>query len=395
MKKVFIVVISIALIWSCGTSKKAETSLNSGNYDNAIAVSVEALAKGKTKKSNQKHIPILEAAFKKANARDLAQIAALKKNNDSDSWKKAFDMYVAMNNRKGKIAPLLPLYITEQSRNAKFDLKDYTDDIISTKKILSEKLYQEGKSLLYSGKVLDARKAYDKFNYLDLINSGYKDVRNLVTQAKEKGMTYIFAKVVNKTGKQIPKQLEDDILNFGSFGLTNNWLTFHTKKDYTKRYAKAVDIELDEVIISPNQNNSQLVKQEKRVKDGEEYVLDANGNVAKDSLGNDLKRDKIITVRAEIKLYQQLKTAKISGKVNYKNYNTHSSIGAYPVVADAKFENVYGQYRGDKRAIEQKYYEVLQKKPVDKFPTDEEIIMYTSKGLQNKIKEVLNQHPLE
>lgn len=105
--------------------------------------------------------------------------------------------------------------------------------------------------------------------------------------------------------------------------------------------------------------------------------------------------NKIITVRAEIKLYQQLKTAKISGKVNYKNYNTNNSLGVYPVVEEAKFENVYGQYRGDKRAIEQKYYEVLQKKPVDKFPTDEEIIMYTSKGLQNKIKEVLNQHPLE
>jgi hypothetical protein len=394
MKKLVVLFI-IASIWSCGTSKKAESNLNIGDYDAAIKLSTEALAKGKDKKANQKHIPILEQAFAKANVRDLAQIKALKKNNDSDSWKQAFDLYVKMNNRKAKIQALLPLYITEQQRNARFDLKDYTNDIISTKNTLSEKLYQEGKSLLYSGNISNARKAYDKFNYLDLINSGYKDVRNLITQAKDKGTTYIFAKVVNKTGQTIPKQLEDDILNFGSFGLTNNWLVFHTKKDYSKQYTKAVDIELNQVVISADQENTQLVKQEKRVKDGQEYVLDQKGNVMKDSLGNDIKRDKIITVRAEVKLFQQLKTAKITGKVNYKNYNTNASLGSYPVLAEAKFENIYAKYRGDQRAIEQKYYEALQKKPVEKFPTDEEIIMYTSKGLQNKIKEVLNKYPLE
>jgi len=394
MKKLVILFI-VASIWSCGTSKKAENNLNIGDYDAAIKLSTEALAKGKDKKANQKHIPILEQAFAKANTRDLAKIKALKKNNDSDSWKQAFDLYVKMNNRKAKVQPLLPLHITEQQRNAKFDLKDYTNEIISTKTTLSEKLYQEGKSLLYSGNIPNARKAYEKFNYLDLINSGYKDVRNLITQAKDKGTTYIFAKVINKTGQTIPKQLEDDILNFGSFGLTNNWLVFHTKKDYSKHYTKAVDIELNQVAISADQENTQLVNQEKRVKDGQEYVLDQKGNVLKDSLGNDIKRDKIITVRAEVKLFQQLKTAKITGKVNYKNYNTSASLGSYPVIAEAKFENIYAKYRGDQRAIEQKYYETLQKKPVDKFPTNEEIIMYTSKGLQNKIKEVLNQHPLE
>ena len=394
MKKVFIIFTAIS-IWSCGTSKKAENNLNIGDYDTAIQLSTEALAKGKTKKSNQKHIPILEQAFAKANTRDLAKIKALKKNNDSDSWKQAFDLYVGLNNRKAKIQPLLPLYITEQNRNAKFDLKDYTNDIISTKNTLSEKLYQKGKRLLYTGKALDARKAYEKFNYLDLINSGYKDVRSLITQAKAKGTTYIYATEENKTGKQIPKQLEDDILNFGSFGLDNNWLVFHTKKNYSKRYSKTVTIELDQVVISPDQENTQLVNQEKRVKDGWKYILDQKGNVMKDSLGNDLKRDKIITVRAEIKLFQQLKTAKITGKVNYKNYNNNASIGVYPVSAEAKFENVYGKFRGDQRAIEQKYYKVLQNKPVEKFPTDQEIIMYTSKGLQNKIKTVLNQHPLE
>ncbi len=394
MKKVFIFFIAIS-IWSCGTSKKAENNLNIGDYDTAIQLSTEALAKGKTKKANQKHIPILEQAFAKANARDLEKIKALKKNNNSDSWKQVFDLYVSLNNRKAKIEPLLPLYISEQNRNAKFDIKDYTDEIISTKNTLSEKLYQEGKTLLYTGNTLDARKAYEKFNYLDLINSGYKDVRSLITQAKSRGTTYIYATVGNKTGKQIPKQLEDDILNFDAFGLENNWLVFHTKKDYSKQYSKTVVIELNQVEISPDQENSQLINQEKRIKDGWEYILDQKGNVMKDSLGNDLKRDKIITVRAEIKLFQQLKTAKIMGKVNYKNYNSNTSIGAYPVNAEAKFENTFGKFRGDKRAIEQKYYKVLQNKPAEKFPTDQEIIMYTSKGLQNKIKTVLNQHPLE
>lgn len=393
MKKLLILFI-VSIIWSCGTSRKAESTLLTGNYDETIIISTKALTKDKSKKSNQKHIPLLEEAFAKANTRDFAQIKALQKNNDSESWKKSFDIYVKMENRKAKISPLLPLYITAQSRAAKFDLKDYTQEIIRTKNTLSSKLYQEGKSLLYSGDKLKARQAYDKLNYLDLINSNYKDVRKLITQAKDKGTTYVFAKVINKTGKQIPKQLEEDILNFGAFGLDNTWLTFHTKKDYSKIYNKAVDIELNQVVISADQENTQLEKQEKRVKDGWEYVLDAKGNVLKDSLGNDIKRDKIITVRAEIKLFQQLKTAKITGKVLYKNYGNNTIIGTYPIESEAKFENIYAKYRGDKRAIEQKYYEVLNNKPAEKFPTNQEIIMYTSKGLQNKIKGVLNQYKL-
>ena len=60
----------------------------------------------------------------------------------------------------------------------------------------------------------------------------------------------------------------------------------------------------------------------KEIEDGFDYELDANGNVKKDTAGNDIKIIKYKTIRCNVKELHQFKTARISGTIDYlDNYN--------------------------------------------------------------------------
>ena len=50
MKKVILLFIFSAIILACGSVKKTQKALNTGNYDNAITTAIENLQNNKTKK---------------------------------------------------------------------------------------------------------------------------------------------------------------------------------------------------------------------------------------------------------------------------------------------------------------------------------------------------------
>ena len=53
----------------------------------------------------------------------------------------------------------------------------------------------------------------------------------------------------------------------------------------------------------------------KRISDGFEYVLDANGNVMKDTAGNDIKLQKFKDITCTLIETQQFKSVEIRGEV--------------------------------------------------------------------------------
>ena len=63
------------------------------------------------------------------------------------------------------------------------------------------------------------------------------------------------------------------------------------------------------ILRSIAQETFDFYKGEKNIKDGFTYVLDTNGNVMKDSLGNDIKVDKIVKISAKKIEFEQTKSA--------------------------------------------------------------------------------------
>jgi len=389
MIKKYAIILSLLLVSAaCGSAKKAEKSIDSGDYDTAFDIARDELYKDKHKKANQKLIPTLKEAYDKANQRDIEKIKALKKLSDPTYYKQIYSLYTGLDIRQDEVLMLQPLVYND--KEVKFKTKNYTSDINKSLQDYSVYLFNSGTQQL-AGSKIDARKAYKTLSELEFVNPSYaSNVGDLVRQAKLKGSSLVLIQIQNNIQKFTTQEQLDELLRISESNMNNQWVLYHQQRDNSISYDFNVNINLQQLQISPEELKSETVPQRARVKDGWEYVYDGNGNVLKDSLGNDIKRDKIINVEAEVRMFQQLKASKIDGTIAIKNNSTNSILSNTPVFGEAKFENVFAKYRGDQRAIEEKYYQALQNKEVP-FPPDAEFVKYALAEFRLKMIQMLDQ----
>ncbi len=389
MIKKYAIILSLLLISaSCGSAKKAEKSIETGDYDTAFDIARDELYKDKHKKANQKLIPMLKEAYSKANERDIDKIKTLKKLNDPTYYKQIYSLYSSLDVRQDEVLMLQPLSYSDKEVN--FKTKNYTSEISKSLKDYSEYLFNTASQQL-AGSKIDAREAHKNFNELEFVNPSYvSNLGDLIRQAKMKGSSLVLLKIQNNIQQYTTQEQLVELLRISESNMNNQWVVYHDQKDHSISYDYDINIKLDQTQITPDQMNSEVIQQQARVKDGWEFIYDGNGNVMKDSLGNDMKRDKIITVQAEVQMVQQLKSSKVDGIIDIKNLRTNSLLSTTPLFGEAKFENVFAQYRGDQRAIEEKYYQALQNKEVP-FPTDTEFIKYALAEFRIKMLQLLDE----
>ena len=386
------ILLCTVLLLSCSTAKQTQTALNSGNYYSAINTSIAKLSLNKSKKGNQKYISMLENAFTKNADRELNDIDYLLKEGNAANYEKVYNSYLRLNSIQERINPLLPLYLTEEARKAEFSFEDYTNDILSSKDKLSSYLYANATNLVKTASTkYDFRKAYNDLTYLDKINPGYKDTKQKIEDAYEKGIDFVRVKSYNASDKVIPQDLEADLLNFNAYGLDDLWTKYHTNPQKDISYNYEMLLEFVSINISPEAISQKEIIKEKEIKDGEKYVLDTNGNVAKDSLGNDLKVDKFIKVRSVFNRLAQHKEANITAKVSYFDLNTKQLVNSYPITSGFIFEHIYGNYTGDKRALNDDLIKMSTLNVVP-FPSSEQMIYDSGEDLKIKIKNIVKAY---
>lgn len=391
MKKFSTLFVLLFLI-SCGV-KQTTNMLNSGDYDGAIENAVAGLRSNKDKKGKQVYIYLLEEAFAKAKERDLGDIKLLSKDANPRNFEKIYTTYVQLNNRQEKIRPILPLHLIKENRNAIFPFEDYTDEIVSSKITLSKYLYDNAKALLMTKDKMTVRRAFDDLEYLDQINPGYKDVAKLLDQAHALGTDYVNVSLKNETNMVIPYRLQNDLLDFSTNGMNDKWTVFHTNKQKGIVYDYGVVVNFRQINITPEQIKEKQFIKEKEIKDGVKTLLDARGNVVKDSLGNPIKVDKFKTIKIEIYEFTQFKAAQITAKVDYLDYSNNQLIQTFPLASEFVFENIYSTYRGDKRAADETYYTYFGRKAVP-FPSNEQMVFDTGEDLKLKLKEIIYRNKL-
>ena len=77
---------------------------------------------------------------------------------------------------------------------------------------------------------MDFRQAYDDLVYLDRLNPNYKDVRSLMDEAQFKGTDFVHVYTKNETNMVIPARLQDDLLDFSTYGINDKWTVYHNNK---------------------------------------------------------------------------------------------------------------------------------------------------------------------
>ena len=391
MKKIILLTATLFLMISCSSIKNTQQAINNGNYEKAIDIALDNLQKNKTKKGNQPYVLMLQDAFAKANARDLSKITYLKKDQNPENLENIFVLYETLKNRQEIIKPLLPLPILSENKNAQFQFSNYDDKIINAKNELSDYLYTKAKQLFNNNNKFDYRNAYDDLEYIDKINSNYKDVRNLMNIAREKGVDFVFVSMKNETQKVIPKRLEEDLLNFDTYGLNDLWTIYHSKKDKKIDYDFGLELNLRNIEVSPEQVREKQIIKEKQIVDGFKYLLDDKGNQVKDSLGNKIKVDKLVNIRCEFYQFTQFKTAKVSGQVKYVDLYTKQTVQVFPIESEFVFEHVYARFDGDKRALEESLLDLLVLKAIA-FPTNEQMIYDTGNDLKQRLKYIITKN---
>ncbi|PKV52084.1 hypothetical protein ATE84_4186 [Aquimarina sp. MAR_2010_214] len=392
MKKLLLLLLITTIISSCSSVKKTEKALNTGNYNQAINIALNKLRTNKGKKGKQPIILMLEQAYAKALDRDNNAIAYLEKEGNPANLERIYNTYVSLKNRQERIKPLLPLYLIEEGRNANFVLHNYDQKIIDTKDRLSQYLYNNAKALLTSAKrKTDYRAVYDDLIYLNKITPNYKNTREMIDDAHQKGTDFVKVTMKNRTDVIIPKRLESDLLNFGTYGLNDQWTVYHSQPQKSIPYDYAMEVELREINISPEQIKERQLQKEKLVKDGWEYLLDENDEIVIDDKGEKVKVDRMVKVHCEYYEFTQFKATNVVGNVQYKNLRTKQLLDAFPIASEYVFQHIYANYNGDKRALEDTLLGYLGVKSVP-FPSNEQMVYDSGEDLKNKLKNIITNY---
>jgi hypothetical protein len=391
MKKNILFTAAILLFTSCSSVKYTQEAISNGNYDTAINIAIDNLKKNKTKKGNQPYVLMLEEAYEKARTKDLAKINFLKKENNPEKIETIFALYENLKNRQEILKPLLPLPILKKNRDAEFQFSNYDDEIIATKNQLSDYLYSKAKMLFKADDKFEYRAAYDDLDYLEKINPNFRDVRNLMTFARERGLDFVFVSMKNETQKVIPKRLEEDLLNFDTYGLNDLWTVYHGSKDSKIKYDFGLELNFRNIQVSPEQVREKEIIKEKQVKDGFKYLLDDKGNQVLDKEGEKIKVDKLVNVRCQLYQFTQFKTAKVTGRVKYVDLKSKQTIETYPISSEFYFQHIYASFKGDKRALEQSYIDLIRLRVVP-FPTNEQMIFDAGQDLKQRLKSIITRN---
>lgn len=389
MKVKLLLPVMILLLVSCSSKKQIEKALHSGNYDQAISEALKKLETNKNKDSKQDYVVMLQNAFVKATERDLQSINHLKKDGNPELYKNIYELYLSLNSRQEAIKPVLPLTIG--NRPAHFEFKDYTNAIAESRNAVSDHMYRSGRQLLNSPNKQDIKEAYDKFQYVDQINPKYKDVRNLMQEARNLGTDYVIVTIENQTNQVIPRRLEDDLLNFDTYGLDQFWTVYHANPDPQLNYDYAMSLQLKRINISPEKLNEKQLLRERKIVDGWKYEKDSQGNVVKDSLGNDVKVENIINVRARYFEFQQFKSTQVLADVVYVDLKSNQTLDVFPINSEFVFEHIYATMSGDERALSQQDRNLLRNKQV-RFPTNEDMVYDTGEDLKHQLKKIINSY---
>ncbi|TPV32329.1 hypothetical protein FJ651_12235 [Paucihalobacter ruber] len=390
MKFLHLIIPALFLIFGCSSTKNVEKNINTGNFNQAITDALNKLRKNKDK--NPELVYLLQNAYNKANERDLNQIELLKLQNNSANTPQILETYRALDSRQNAVKAVLPLYAN--GKEVLFRTSNYNTEIANYKNEASAYIYDEAQNLLNSPNKLDARSAYNEFEYIEGINPNYRDVRNLMTQAYYKGTDYVLVSIENQSNQVIPRRLEDFLLDFNTYGLDKFWTVFHSEREKNRNYDYAMSLQLAQINISPEQLREKEFVREREIKDGWQYKLDRNGNVMKDSLGNDIKIDKFVTVRATVLQIGQFKTSEVIGVVAFKDLAAKKLLDRFPIKSQFTFENYFASYRGDKRALLPEDVNLINNPRVP-FPPNEQMVFDCGEDLKQQLKRIIRSYKFQ
>ena len=382
MRKIFTLFLAVLLLSGCGSTTK---KLQQGNYDAVIDKSVKKLIR----KPNAADAAEMDRAYRLANERDLDRIKYLKTENNPDNFDEIFSRYNMLKERQRQVRTVTPM--TVDGKSYSYEYVDYDAEMIASKRKAADYFYNNGKGLLENAlQKEDYRDAYYQLVKASEYSGGqFENMDALIYDARMKGISRVIVEVNNLSPLQLPPMVEEDLISFDTRGLGNEWVEYHFKHvDDEAVYDYAVMVKLLSIMVSPDdtQDTDQIFK--KNIADGYDYVLDSNGNVMKDTAGNDIKLQKFKEITCTMIETRQFKSVEIKGEVEILSMKPERLIQKEAFGAANQFEHFSARSIGDEGALTEEALKMTQQEKIP-FPTDVDMVMMCTETIKPAIRNAI------
>jgi len=369
------------LIVSCVSSSK---KLQQGNYDDAILKSIKALMKTP---NDQEETDILKRAYSLANTADQDVINRLKLSGQPDIWDEVLSRLSSLAGRQEHVERLPGQVLNKID----FIHVDYNKEISQSKLKAADYFYAHGVELLRNNDRLSARQAYTEFTRAKDYYPNYKDVDLKITRALNLGTNSVLFRFHNLSNAIVPQDFEADLLKIALQSLNRQWLNFYTREDTNAFYDFTIYLNLKAIELTPESLRDIIYDEEKTVDDGFQYVLDAKGNVKKDTLGNDVKIKKYKIIKCHVKETQMQKRALVTGTIDIYDNRNGQLVKTQNITTESIFDHRFAQVTGDLVAMSENTRKLIAIKPVP-FPSNLQLIANTAEDLKRIAKDYVSQN---
>ncbi|MFC2089770.1 hypothetical protein ACFLT1_03265 [Bacteroidota bacterium] len=384
MKRILPFILIAALVSSCASVTK---NMQRGNYDRVIFKTTKKLIR----KPKAKDAIAMDRAYKLANERDLERIAFLEKEDNPDYYDELFARYGSLKERQSKIRTVTPL--TVEGRTYSYEYIDYDAKIVESKNKAAEEFYRQGKSLMDNAlSKEDFREAHRQLIRADEYGGHkFSDIEVLIHEARMLGISRVIVFSENMDPQiGITRMDLDYLISFDTQNLERNlWTEYHFQHvggeviyDY-EIFVKVLSIQVSDDVEKESKEDF------KRKSSTEfEYALDANGNVRKDTSGNDIKIYK--DVLATLIKKERTKNCIIRGEVEIRSITTEpkGSLAKIPFTGENNFQNISYQLIGNPEAVSESQRN-LAKRAALPFPKDTEMVKFCIENAKPKVKEII------
>ena len=384
MNRLFFLFTAVLMFTACASSKK---QLQKGNYDLAIQRSVKQLMRNP---GNEKDILTLDRSYQIANEQDLERIRLLKMEGNPHNWDEILNRYASLKDRQTLVRTVLPLELNGRTIN--YEYVDYDSEIVEAKRKASEYLYAHGQKLMENRTKDSYREAFYEFARVKQYMGDYLDVDRLMEESHEMGMSRVLIILQNRTQLKLPEEYEQELLAISPADLNTEWVEYHTRHlNEEMAYDYHVYVNMNIISVSPDNVKETDRVVTKKVEDGFEYVLDARGNVMKDTAGNDIKLQKYKTLTCTLIETYQHKSAAVTGDVEIIQMNPQRVLRKDPIGAESMFEHRWARAVGDKDALSEEDLKLLENEKLP-FPDDIEMVYRGTETLKMAIRDIIHRN---
>ena len=376
----------IAVVLNTGC-KSIESMVDEGRYDDAIMYALKKL-KGE-KEPKTKYVVALEDAFSKVVERDEAQIEKLKSGRLAYKYDAIHDVLVSLDRRQSRIMPYLPL-VSKDGYAARFAFKNYSTAIANAAQDAAEWRYNEGHKLLASCGKQNAREAHKIWSGISDYIHNYKDVQNLLDEARYLGTLRVGVEVVHNYRGYVPFAAEHVFDHFHPSGLDGFWITYTRFDERDSTLDIHAILDLQEVWVSSGNVREHAYVDQKEITTWEYQKTDC-GQYVLDTLGNKIKVEKKELITANVLEVWWEKDARLLGEFLLYDIVSNTQIRSERIESNIAFRDYGCTFKGNRNALSTQTCSKLRTPTFSRLPDDEDLIVQAFEDMRAGFQDKLNQ----